>query len=104
MAEAHLEMDDGRTLPLISLCHTADRVRTLLASCYRLERESRAELSIHISSFLLVCLAEYKRNEKPLRLLATEKHEGKVGAEFMKTEKVFSNTTSLRVQKIQPHS
>lgn len=97
MAEAHLEMDDGRTLPLISLCHTADRVRTLLASCYRLERESRAELSIHISSFLLVCLAEYKRNEK--QLCVTEKHEGKVGEEFLKTEKAFSNITSLRVQK-----
>lgn len=73
MAEAHLEMDDGRTLPLISLCHTADRVRTLLASCYRLERESREELSIHISSFLLVCLPE--RNEKQLSV--TEKHEAK---------------------------
>lgn len=38
MAEAHLEMDDGSTLPLIRICHTADGDRALHAGSYRLQR------------------------------------------------------------------
>lgn len=52
MTEAHLEMDDGRTLPLISLCHTADRVRTLPASCYRLERGAEGSRAVRSHTLL----------------------------------------------------
>lgn len=38
MAEAHLEMDDGSTLPLIRICHTADGDRALHAGSYWLQR------------------------------------------------------------------
>lgn len=66
MAEAHLEMDDGSTLPLISVCHAADKDRALPAGCYRLERG--AELSNKIPSSLLRGLPGSKRNEKLLML------------------------------------
>lgn len=61
MAEAHLEMDDGSTLPLIRICHTADGDRALHAGSYRLQRGSRP---VWPESPLLKGLPESRRNEK----------------------------------------
>ncbi|CAG13321.1 unnamed protein product [Tetraodon nigroviridis] len=53
MAEAHLEMDDGSTLPLIRICHTADGDRALHAGSYRLQRG--ADLSDQSPRCLRAC-------------------------------------------------
>lgn len=78
MAEAHLEMDDGSTLPLIRICHTADGDRAQHAGSYRLQRG--ADLSGQSPRCLRACQRPgemKKRGAGPLRQVKMAKKRGK---------------------------
>lgn len=78
MAEAHLEMDDGSTLLLIRICHTADGDRVLHADSYRLQRG--ADPSGQSPCCLRVCQCPgemKKRGAGPLRQGKMARKRGK---------------------------